>query len=531
MNLIKSPDLINLNDTDTDAEIQYKSLDATNGDATADTDEPRLSGDSPSASSPASDSPKPSRQGHVHWRTAHSDEHRQLLATEGESSDRHSSEDEEDEVDVWTVTAEQRQYYVQQFVTLQPDTTALLPGHTAKAFFEKSKLPVTALSKIWNLSDVTRDGCLCLEEFVTAMHLVVLRRNRIEVPDQLPPQLVPKPAAPAAAPPPPVATAAPGQLTSPKGKEWTKFVESPMSNISSPGIKPVNFDFHKSAVEQNPQILHPVAVKGTREEHPAGRPTADSDSELSDGRPTARKALRHCSSGPHALGDSASSGPTSLPVLAQTAPTLPSRLAQPAPPPPPPRPGHTGHARSSSLDLSCVPPVVPPRSSPADSQRPAPATADPSAGFADFSQFEEPSAPDISRVRQGAFEVYKKPAAAAAAAAAGATGGASPAGSRHGSGGDHAPSATEPRPSRPAPHPHLESPVISPGRLAKMTPQELMAVSSWSRESLLLVLRAQRERTATLAAVTAELNQELAETVEERTSLELQLDHMRPDND
>ncbi|KAF0291949.1 RalBP1-associated Eps domain-containing protein 1 [Amphibalanus amphitrite] len=351
MNLIKSPDLINLNDTDTDAEIQYKSLDATNGDATADTDEPRLSGDSPSASSPASDSPKPSRQGHVHWRTAHSDEHRQLLATEGESSDRHSSEDEEDEVDVWTVTAEQRQYYVQQFVTLQPDTAALLPGHTAKAFFEKSKLPVTALSKIWNLSDVTRDGCLCLEEFVTAMHLVVLRRNRIEVPDQLPPQLVPKvpaaaavaaaprtaeapppapattapatatapapapaapaPAAAAAAPPPPVTAAAPSQLTSPKGKEWTKFVESPMSNISSPGIKPVNFDFHKSAVEQNPQILHPVAVKGTREEHPAGRPPVGSDSELSDevdapapppppppaalaGRPTARKALRHC---------------------------------------------------------------------------------------------------------------------------------------------------------------------------------------------------------------------------------------------
>ena len=55
--------------------------------------------------------------------------------------------------------------------------------------------------------------------------------------------------------------------------------------------------------------------------------------------------------------------------------------------------------------------------------------------------------------------------------------------------------------------------------------------SCWSRESLLLVLRAQRERTATLSAVTGELNQELAETVEERTALELQLDHMRPDND
>ena len=58
----------------------------------------------------------------------------------------------------------------------------------------------------------------------------------------------------------------------------------------------------------------------------------------------------------------------------------------------------------------------------------------------------------------------------------GAAGGPSPAGSRHASGSDHAPTAAEPRPSRPAPHPHLESPVISPARLAKMTPQELMAV-------------------------------------------------------
>ena len=32
------------------------------------------------------------------------------------------------------------------------------------------------LRQIWQLSDVTKDGCLSLEEFLTAMHLVVLRR-------------------------------------------------------------------------------------------------------------------------------------------------------------------------------------------------------------------------------------------------------------------------------------------------------------------------------------------------------------------
>jgi hypothetical protein len=56
----------------------------------------------------------------------------------------------------------------------------------AKEFFEKSSLPIAELRKIWQLSDVTMDGCLSLEEFLTAMHLVVLRRNNITLPDSLP---------------------------------------------------------------------------------------------------------------------------------------------------------------------------------------------------------------------------------------------------------------------------------------------------------------------------------------------------------
>ncbi len=41
------------------------------------------------------------------------------------------------------------------------------------------------------LSDVDRDGALSLEEFCIAMHLVVLRRNDIELPANLPPALIP----------------------------------------------------------------------------------------------------------------------------------------------------------------------------------------------------------------------------------------------------------------------------------------------------------------------------------------------------
>ena len=39
------------------------------------------------------------------------------------------------------------------------------------------KMIFQELRQIWQLSDVTKDGCLNLEEFLTAMHLVVLRRS------------------------------------------------------------------------------------------------------------------------------------------------------------------------------------------------------------------------------------------------------------------------------------------------------------------------------------------------------------------
>lgn len=41
--------------------------------------------------------------------------------------------------------------------------------------------------------------------------------------------------------------------------QWTRFNDSPTSSVlSSPGIKPVNFDFQKSSVEQVSVLLHPL---------------------------------------------------------------------------------------------------------------------------------------------------------------------------------------------------------------------------------------------------------------------------------
>ena len=143
------------------------------------------------------------------WPTNY-DENRQLLGTEEESSDRVSSDEETQDTDnknIWAITREQLNYYMTQFRSMQPNphgkrtimTSSLLlmtvsgviPGGQAKEFFEKSRLPIQELRQIWQLSDVTKDGCLSLEEFLTAMHLVVLRRNEIGLPEELPACLQP----------------------------------------------------------------------------------------------------------------------------------------------------------------------------------------------------------------------------------------------------------------------------------------------------------------------------------------------------
>ena len=46
---------------------------------------------------------------------------------------------------------EQRDYYISQFEKLQSDLHGAVSGPSAKEFFEKSKLPVADLSRIWQV--------------------------------------------------------------------------------------------------------------------------------------------------------------------------------------------------------------------------------------------------------------------------------------------------------------------------------------------------------------------------------------------
>ncbi|XP_048855102.1 ralBP1-associated Eps domain-containing protein 2 isoform X1 [Brienomyrus brachyistius] len=123
------------------------------------------------------------------------------------TSSRHSAERPVDHgivdypEDPWRITPEQREYYTNQFRSVQPDLGALILGSVARNFFTKSKLPIPELSHIWELSDMDRDGALTLAEFCTAFHLIVARKNGYPLPESLPPTLLPSFVEKDAAPP------------------------------------------------------------------------------------------------------------------------------------------------------------------------------------------------------------------------------------------------------------------------------------------------------------------------------------------
>jgi len=127
-----------------------------------------------------------------------SNNHNEDEDDEEEEDDDDEDEDDEDEDDddldndnIWTIKPKLLKYYEKQFKTMQPNLNGFITGAVARPFFERSKLPVDELSKIWELSDVTKDGALSFSEFCTAMHLVVLRVRNFDLPDQLPSKLQP----------------------------------------------------------------------------------------------------------------------------------------------------------------------------------------------------------------------------------------------------------------------------------------------------------------------------------------------------
>ena len=80
-------------------------------------------------------------------------------------------------------------HYTPQFRAVEKG--GLVSGAAAKGVLGNNGLPVASLRKIWDLSDVDKDGYLDLQEFVIAMFLVDMAKQGHELPAQLNDEMVP----------------------------------------------------------------------------------------------------------------------------------------------------------------------------------------------------------------------------------------------------------------------------------------------------------------------------------------------------
>ncbi|XP_060088720.1 epidermal growth factor receptor substrate 15-like 1 [Heteronotia binoei] len=90
----------------------------------------------------------------------------------------------------WAVRVEEKAKFDGIFESLLP-VNGLLSGDKVKPVLMNSKLPLDILGRVWDLSDIDKDGHLDKDEFAVAMHLVYRALEKEPVPSALPPPLVP----------------------------------------------------------------------------------------------------------------------------------------------------------------------------------------------------------------------------------------------------------------------------------------------------------------------------------------------------
>ncbi|XP_038855401.1 epidermal growth factor receptor substrate 15-like isoform X5 [Salvelinus namaycush] len=90
----------------------------------------------------------------------------------------------------WVVKTEEKLKFDAVFDSLSP-VSGMLSGEKVKPVLLNSKLPVDVLGRVWELSDLDRDGMLDRDEFAVAMYLVYRALEGEPVPMCLPAPLVP----------------------------------------------------------------------------------------------------------------------------------------------------------------------------------------------------------------------------------------------------------------------------------------------------------------------------------------------------
>ncbi|XP_053770113.1 ralBP1-associated Eps domain-containing protein 1 isoform X5 [Desmodus rotundus] len=532
--------------------------------------------------------------------------------------------------DPWKITDEQRQYYVNQFKTIQPDLNGFIPGSAAKEFFTKSKLPILELSHIWELSDFDKDGALTLDEFCAAFHLVVARKNGYDLPEKLPESLMPKlidledsadvgdqtgevgySGSPAEAPPSKSPSMPSLNQTWPEmnqsSEQWETFSERSSSSQTL-----TQFDSNIAPADPDTAIVHPVPIRMTpskihmqemelkRTGNDHTNPTSPllvKPSDLSEENKI-NSSVKFSSGNTVADGYSSSDSFTSDPEQIGNNVTRQRSHSgtspdNPAPPPPPPRP-QPSHSRSSSLDMNRTfavttgqqqagvvahPPAVPPRPQPSQVfasvlitqhqslllTAPGPVVHRPvdadglmthtstspqqipeQPNFADFSQFEVFAASNVNEEQEDEAEKHPEvlpvekasdPASSLRVAKTDSkiedkTAATAPANVSKGT----TPLAPPPKPVRrrlksedelrPEVDEHTQKTGVLAGVLASQ-PSIPRSVGK-DKKAIQASIRRNKETNTVLARLNSELQQQLKDVLEERISLEVQLEQLRP---
>ncbi|XP_046769923.1 ralBP1-associated Eps domain-containing protein 1 isoform X29 [Gallus gallus] len=456
--------------------------------------------------------------------------------------------------DPWKITDEQRQYYVNQFKTIQPDLNGFIPGSAAKEFFTKSKLPILELSHIWELSDFDKDGALTLDEFCAAFHLVVARKNGYDLPEKLPESLMPKLIDLEDSTEVGEQTGEVGYSSSPAEAPPSKSPSMPSLNQTWPELNQSSEDtaiVHPVPIRMTPSKIHmqEMELKRTGSDHT--NPTSPLLVKPPD-LPEENKMSSSVkyTSGNTVNGYSSSDSYTSDPEQIGSAVTRQRSHSgtspdNTAPPPPPPRP-HPSHSRSSSLDMNrsfsvtpgqqqaavvAYPPAVPPRPQPSQGAGPhvhRPVDADglishtstspqqipEQPNFADFSQFEAFAASGVNKEEDDEIETHSE-----ALQGKGTT-----------------PLAPPPKPirrrlkSEDELRPEAEEHTQKTGVIAAVLASQPSIPRSIGKDkkAIQASIRRNKETNTVLARLNSELQQQLKDVLEERISLEVQLEQLRP---
>ncbi|KAM8728353.1 epidermal growth factor receptor substrate 15-like 1 isoform 2-T2 [Acanthopagrus schlegelii] len=182
----------------------------------------------------------------------------------------------------WAIRPDEKGKFEAIFESLSP-LNGLLPGDKVRPVLVNSKLPLDVLGKIWDLSDVDKDGHLDKDEFTVAMHLVYRAMEKEPVPVALPTALIPPskrkkfasglPGAVAVLP------AMPGLMGGPAPLKETLRSTPPLSSAGLLSSSTVNLSPKHSFKSSSPPAVNWVVPVADRERYDDIFKKADTDND------------------------------------------------------------------------------------------------------------------------------------------------------------------------------------------------------------------------------------------------------------